>query len=142
MQKTSQEKLQIKLDIDNPVHVKAFHFAMSLCNYSQKDHAFLADYWNRLIEQNDIFEEFCYYLEHQDYLCKAQTAGINIVDIMVFQINHFKARLDRDTATAMKENKDLLLLTAFDTMLHMRQNPTPYIEAMRYETGTDYVGKY
>ncbi len=142
MQEKPQEKLQIKLDLNNALQVKAFRFAMSLCTYSQKDNAFLADFWNRLIEQEDIFEEFCYFLEHQDYLCKAKTAGYSIVDIMVWEINHFKAQLDRDTAAAMKENGDLMLLTAFDTMSQMRQNPAPYLEAMKYETGTDYVGKY
>ena len=64
-----------------------------------------------------------------------------MVDIMVWQMDHFKAWLDRDTA-GTKQNGDRMLLLAFDTLLKMRENPEPYIQKMQGETGTDYQGKY
>ena len=60
---------------------------------------------------------------------------------MVWQMDHFKAQLDRGKDD-MKNNGDKMLLMAFHTMLEMEQDPTRYIFSMQNETGTDYPGKY
>ena len=89
----------------------------------------------------EIREELIYYIEHGNFACKAKIRGYTVVDVMVWQMDHFKAQLDRGRDD-MKDNGDKMLLMAFDTMLQMEQDPMRYISRMQSETGTDYPGKY
>lgn len=65
----------------------------------------------------------------------------NVGMSMVWQMDHFKARLDRDNS-GTKQNGDRMLLLAFDTLLNMKKDPEKYIRKMTEETGTDYPDKY
>ena len=80
-------------------------------------------------------------MENGDFLCKAKIDGYTVIDIMVWQMDHFKAMLDRDRYE-MKNNRGKMVLRAFDTMLQMKQAPEKYKAWMQTETGTDYQGKY
>lgn len=114
----------------------AAQFAASLCMYAGKDQAFYDGFWQRLLRHTDILAEFVYYMEHQDFLCRAKIEGRTVVDIMVWQVDHFKATLDR--GYDMRCNKDKMLLLAFDTMLKMAEDPEPYITRMLAESGQDF----
>lgn len=72
---------------------------------------------------------------------RAKVGDCTIIDIMVWQMDHFKAELDRDRYE-MKHNRGRMLLRAFDTMLRMQKEPEKYKAMMQSETGTDYPGKY
>lgn len=119
---------------------KAYVWARELCRASGEGEQFLEQFWNMLTEEDDIYEEYIYFMEHQDFLCKAKVENLTVIDIMVWQIDHFKAELDRDKED-MRTNKDKMLLMAFYTMLLMRQNAAPYLQKISSETGTDYPGK-
>lgn len=119
----------------------ARNWARALCWYAGEDEAFLQQFWERLRKSLRIYKEFLYYLEKQDFLCEYRIEGYTIVDIMVWQMDHFKAEMDRGHAD-MKENGDKMLLMAFDTMLKMEEDPGRYVHLMQTETGTDYPGKY
>ena len=120
---------------------KAYAWARALCCYAGKDEAFLERFFEMLTASEGVSGEFLYYLEHQDFLCDYQVAGYSLIDIMVWQMDHFKAQLDRDRES-MKSNGDRMLLEAFHTMLLMEQDPQHYVNLMQTETGTDYEGKY
>lgn len=115
---------------------KAYEWAAALCRYAGADEAFLQDFWGRLTADEEIYEEFLYYLEHQDFLCKVKIEGYGLVDLMIFQIDHFRAVMDQDVAD-MRFNKDKMLLSAFNSLLQMRKNPAPFVKMMQNETGTD-----
>lgn len=120
---------------------RAYRWAQELCRYAGEDEAFLKDFWKRLRQSENIYKEFTYYLEHQTFLCEYKVQGYGVVDIMVWQMDHFKAQLDRGKDD-MKNNGDKMLLMAFDTLLKMEREPVRYVEMMQTETGTDYEGKY
>ena len=120
---------------------KAYDWAKALCYYAGKDEAFLEQFWKALTQSEGVYQEFVYYLEHHNFLCSYQIQGYSLVDIMVWQMDHFKAQMDRGKDD-MKTNGDKMLLMAFDTMLKMEQDPLRYIARMKEETGTDYPGKY
>ena len=120
---------------------RAYQWAYALCYYAGKDEAFLQDFWQRLLQSENIYKEFTHYLEHQSFLCEYKVEGYGIVDIMVWQMDHFKAQMDRGKDD-MKNNGDKMLLMAFDTFLKMEQDPAKYVDMMQTETGTDYEGKY
>lgn len=88
-----------------------------------------------------LWEELEYYYEHQSLLCKCQVEGYTIADILVWQVDHFKAFLDRPDEIN-RYDRDRLLWSAFHTMLQMQEHPEVYRRKMQEETGTDYAGKY
>lgn len=120
---------------------KVQQWARALCRYAGEDEAFFDRFWEMLINSKQVYREFVYYLEHQNFLCEYKVAGYSLIDIMVWQIDHFKAQLDRGKDD-MKNNGDKMLLMAFDTMLRMEKDPSKYVDLMQSETGTDYEGKY
>ena len=120
---------------------RAYGWAKELCRYAGEDEAFLERFFGMLAASEGVSKEFLYYLEHQNFLCEYQVEGYSLIDIMVWQMDHFKAQLDRDR-TQMKSNGDKMLLEAFHTMLLMEQDPQHYVNLMQSETGTDYPGKY
>ncbi len=120
---------------------KAYAWAKALCHYAGENETFLEQFWEALTQSEGVYREFVYYLEHQNFLCDCQIEGYSLVDIMVWQMDHFKAQMDRGKDD-MKNNGDKMLLMAFDTMLRMEKDPMPYVARMQGETGTDYPGKY
>ena len=120
---------------------KAYQWARALCLYAGEDEIFLQDFWLRLRQSENVYREFVYYLENQRFLCEYKVEGYSVVDIMVWQMDHFKAQMDRGKDD-MKNNGDKMLLMAFDTLLKMEQDPARYVDLMQTETGTDYEGKY
>lgn len=127
---------------DNRKRIEAAaQFAASLCAYAGEDQAFYDAFWERLCSHTDILSEFVYFMERQEFLCRAKTAGRTVADILVWQIDHFKANLDRGQED-MRLNKDKMILYAFDTMTRMAQEPESYVAKMETETGTDYQGKF
>ena len=120
---------------------RAYAWARALCYYAGENENFLEIFFAMLTASEGVSKEFLYYLEHQDFLGAHKVAGYSRIDIMVWQMDHFKAQLDRDR-TEMKSNGDKMLLEAFHTMLLMEQDPEYYVNLMQSETGTDYEGKY
>lgn len=99
------------------------------------------DFVEKLENSLEIQEELCYYYEHQNFLCGYRVAGYTIVDILVWQVDHFKAFLDRPDEMN-RYRQDRLVWSAFHTMLEMQDHPENYQRKMQEETGTDYAGKY
>lgn len=119
----------------------AREWAEALCLYAGEGQEFLEQFWNALRNSQPVYREFIYYLENRNFLCEYRISGYTVVDIMVWQMDHFKSRLDRGNDD-MKQNGDKMLLMAFDTMLKMEKQPEKYIDLMQSETGTDYPEKY
>ena len=120
---------------------KAYQWAQALCRCAGEDEIFLENFWRRLRQSEPVYKEFVYYLENQNFLCEYKVNGYGLVDIMVWQMDHFKAQMDRGRDD-MKNNGDKMLLMAFDTFLKMERDPERFVNLMQTETGTDYEGKY
>lgn len=127
--------------MNNQTEAAARQWAEALCFYAGEDRAFFENFWSALQKSKPVYREFLYYLENRNFLCEYRISGYTIVDIMVWQMDHFKAQLDRGRDD-MKQNGDRMLLMAFDTMLKMEKQPEKYTYLMQSETGTDYPEKY
>ncbi|MBR3825643.1 MAG: HAD family hydrolase [Lachnospiraceae bacterium] len=98
-------------------------------------------FWQALKADAELLEELEYYAVHGEFLCKYKVAGYTVTDILVWQVDHFKAYLDRrDEINRYRQDK--LLYNSFEILLQMRQNPIPFVDKLQGETGTDYEGKY
>ncbi len=117
------------------------HAVKKLCRRCGSDETSSDAFLQEISLDEEIRQELAYYLEKGTFACQARVAGYTVVDIMVWQMDHFKARLDRDN-TDTRQNPEKMLLMAFQTFLEMKKDPEKYIRKMRYETGTDYPDKY
>lgn len=135
------EKCVITLDQTDELQKKAFTFAYELAKNAELSNETLCDFWNKLVVNKEVYEEFVYFMEHGDYLCKANIEHVNVIDIMIWQMDHFKAQLDQDKTKA-KQNGDYMVFTAFYTFVKMYENPEPILESLSRDTGSDYLDKY
>ncbi len=118
----------------------ALRFAKALCEYGGKDEEFCKEFVRRLEESPALYKEFEYYLEHQDFLCEMNIQGITVPDILVWQVDKFKAGID-EGRFELKYNADAMLLMAFNTMYEVEKDPSKYLENFRTVTGSDYEDK-
>ncbi|MGN1147479.1 MAG: polysaccharide deacetylase family protein [Lachnospiraceae bacterium] len=116
--------------------VRLKKYAAELCKQAGKDEKFLEEFWTSLCETEGMLREFAYYYDTQSFLCEKKIEGYSLADIMVWQVDHFKAYLDRGD-DCLRYDSARLLLAAFTVMLQMEKNPQPYLEKMRSESGTD-----
>ena len=116
-------------------------WAMRLAKCAGQDEEQAQTFVTDLENSPEIQEELCYYYEHQNFLCKYRVAGYTIVDLLVWQVDHFKAFLDRPDEMN-RYRQDRLVWSAFHTMLEMKDHPERYQRKLQEETGTDYAGKY
>ncbi|MDE5865542.1 MAG: hypothetical protein K2H31_02940, partial [Lachnospiraceae bacterium] len=107
----------------------ARQWAEALCFYSGEDEGFLEQFWSALEASEGVYREFVYYMENRNFLCQHKVEDYTVVDIMVWQMDHFKAQMDRGHYD-MKQNGDKMLLMAFDTMLKMEKHPDKYVQLM------------
>ncbi len=119
---------------------KALEFARALCKFSNKDEDFLKEFTARLESSLALYKEFMYYIEHQDFLCEMNIEGITVPDILVWQVDKFKAGID-EGRFELKYNPDAMLLAAFNTMYEVEKDPSKYLENFRTVTGSDYEDK-
>ena len=106
-----------------------------------KDTAFADDFLERLNASNEIMKEYLYYMDNCTFLGEYSVGGMTVVDIMIWQMDHFKSDLDRGLYD-MQSNPDKMFLMAFDTMLKMEKDPEGFLRQYGQDTGTDYPGKY
>lgn len=97
--------------------------------------------WERITRSNGLLRELAYFHDFGEFLSEYKVAGYTLTDILVWQVDHFKAYLDRPEEMN-RYRQERLLFTSFDIMSKMEENPKPYIDKMQGETGTDFVGKF
>lgn len=120
---------------------RAARYAADLCMRTGKDQGFYDAFWERLLSHGDILAEFIYYMEKGRFRCRASVGSVTVADILVWQIDRFKAVMDQDR-TALGQDPDEMVLRAFDTMTKMAEDPQRYTMQMAADTGTDYPGKF
>lgn len=113
-------------------------FVMSLCSYAGENEEFGEDFLKRLTEDEEVYQEFLSYMRDGNFAGKVNIKGYTVVDILIWQMDHFRARLDRDNS-GTKQNGDRMVLLSFDTFLKMRKEPEVYLQKLQGETGTDFL---
>jgi len=112
-----------------------------MCEVANLNSEFARDFYNRIMADEPVLSEFITYLQTGKFICSEKVCGYSVVDIMVFQMDHFKAFLDRGM-DGTKNNECEMLIRAFDTFLKMKESPEKYVRLMSEESGSDYDGKF
>lgn len=116
-------------------------WARNLCEYADENEEFCFEFLQKLNDDAEVLEEFAFYYDNHNFAGIVNVDGMTIVDILVWQVDHFKSDLDRGFYD-MQSNPDKMLLRAFDTMLNMRKSPEAYLQRYSSDSGTDYPGKF
>lgn len=117
------------------------NFVQELAERAGESKEYAADLWARISKSTGLLKELAYYYDNRQFWCKYQVAGYTLADVLVWQVDHFKAFLDRPMEMN-RYRQERLLLTALDIMQKMEEHPEEYVAKMCNETGTDFVGKY
>ena len=118
------------------VVTKLRKYAEQLCKEADKDEVFSQVFWDGLCSVQGMLREFAYYCDTGNFLCEKKIEGYTLADILVWQVDHFKAYLDRGD-DCFRYNGKKLVVAAFDIMIKMDKNPAPFIDKMKTESGTD-----
>ncbi len=116
------------------------NWAMFLTECAGKGKEEQVDFVNRLEKNPGVYSELEYYYEHKDFKCDYKVDGFSVVDLLVWQVDHFKAYLDRPDEMN-RYNQDRLVWSAFDSMLRMEEEGAGIKERLAEQTGTDFEGK-
>ena len=116
-------------------------YIRKLSELAGMDEAYAENLWGRIRKSGGVMQELAYYHDYGKFLGKYSVEGYTLPDILVWQVDHFKAYLDRhEEVNRYKTEK--LFLNSLDILLQMEEQPQQYIDKMSSETGTDYEGKY
>ena len=116
-------------------------YVWKLAQKAGESEEYAAELWKKIARSNGILREFAYFHDTGDFLGEYKVAGYGSTDILVWQVDHFKAYLDRPEEMN-RYHREKLLLTAFEILCNMEENPQVYVEKLRGESGTDFVDKF
>lgn len=104
------------------------------------DNSFADYFMEQLSKDDDMCSEFVEYIKTRNFSGLNKVRGYSIIDILVWQVDHFKAGMDQGKY-GMKYNECLMILKAFDTMFKMKADPDKYVRLLTEETGQDMEAK-
>ena len=113
-------------------------YVLQLANAAGEQEAYAEELWGRIRQSPGVLKELAYYHDYNKFLGAYQVAGYSLPDILVWQVDHFKAYMDRGE-DMNRYRQERLLLQSFDILLQMERNPAKFAEKMRSETGTDQI---
>ncbi|MBR1770632.1 MAG: hypothetical protein IJ747_01220 [Lachnospiraceae bacterium] len=116
-------------------------YVYQLAERAEESQDYAADLWERIKGSEGVLKELAYYHDYGNFWGKYSVAGYTLTDILVWQVDHFKAYLDRHE-DVNRWKPERLFLHSLDVMLRMEQDPAPYVDKLTGETGTDFVGKF
>ena len=100
---------------------------------------FSDSFFSSIIDDEEVLNEFITYVKTGEFLSEISVAGYTIIDIMVFQIDRFKAFLDRDTNNT-KYNECHMILLAFDIIYASIKLRCPYCKSFISLKDKPYCG--
>ena len=116
-------------------------FVLELSAKAGKPEGYGEELWSRIAQSNGVLRELAYYHDYGEFYGKYQVAGYTLTDVLVWQVDHFKAYMDRHEEMN-RYRTERLFLESLDVLLKMEKDPAPYVEKMKGETGTDFADKF
>lgn len=116
--------------------LKLFEIVENWSQYAGYSVEWQDKFWQDLLVNQDVYEEFLYYVDHNDFLCKHSCNGQYITDIFIWEMRKFNIKTDRGKNYADCDKAEMVL-NAFRTMLDMKENSERVINAMENKNGAD-----
>ena len=116
--------------------IKTFETLLELCNYTEKSEDWANEFWLELLQCEDIYNEFVYYLEHHDFLDHYKIEGYSIIDMFIYEMNRYNLLIDSGKNDKRCDKEDMVLY-AFYHMLQMKKDPEEYRKKLESDQGMD-----
>ena len=116
--------------------LKAFEMLEQLCTYTGKSAHWQEELWNGLLDNQNIYGEFLYYLEHHNLLGEYRIAGYSVIDLFIWQLDCYNLSCDTGKIDA-RCNKETMILNSFYHMIKMHENPEEYLHKLEKGFGND-----
>lgn len=116
-----------------------YQWTINLGRYSFKTDEEIEEFWKKLSSDMGLLAEYAYYHDNGKFLCRYNIDGYTMADIAVWQMDHFRAHMNRPDSI-YRYDSDRLVYVAFETMLKMKDNPEEIKLVMSQESGTDVSG--
>ena len=112
-------------------------FVIDLSEKSEKGKEYGRELWDRIVLSEGVLKEVAYYFDTGKFWDGYEVAGFHLTDILVWQVDHFKAYMDR-REEMNRYRTERLFLESIEVMLDMEKDPEPFVKKMRDESGTDF----
>lgn len=116
--------------------LKLFEIVENWAEYAGYSKEWMDTFWQDLLTNPEVYEEFLYYIDHEDFLCKYSYSGQYITDIFIWEMRKFNIKTDRGKNYADCDKAEMVL-NAFRTMLDMKEKADRIINAMENKNGAD-----
>lgn len=118
--------------------LKLFELVKNWAEYAGYSEDWTNQFWQDLLLNSEVYEEFLYYVDKDDFLCKYSYNGQYITDIFIWEMRKFNIKTDRGKNYADCDKAEMVL-NAFRTMLDMKENGDHVIDAMENKNGADKI---
>lgn len=121
--------------------LKLYEVVTSWAEYAGYTPEWADEFWGDLLLNSDVYDEFLYYIDNNDFLCKCSIDGQNITDIFIWEMRKFNIKTDRGK-NYQDCDKAEMVLNAFRTMLDMKinkENIQRVRNAMENKNGGDKI---
>ena len=116
--------------------IKAYEAFLSLGEYAGREKEWLDELWGDMVLDNELMDEFMYYLDHHSLKDELKREGYSLTDMYVFQMDRYN--LIRDIGKNTEScNKESMVLGAFKSMADIKKNPEEYVKRLTAERGQD-----
>lgn len=116
--------------------LKLFELVENWSEYAGYSKEWMDSFWMDLLNNREVYEEFLYYVDHNDFLCKYSYNGQFITDIFIWEMRKFNIKTDRGKNYEDCDKAEMVL-NAFRTMLNMKESGDRVIDAMENKNGGD-----
>lgn len=116
--------------------LKLFEIVESWGEYAGYSNEWIDKFWQDLLLNSEVYEEFLYYVDKDDFLCKYSYNNQYITDIFVWEMRKFNVKTDRGKNYADCDKAEMIL-NAFRTMLDMKEHADKVTNDMENKNGAD-----
>lgn len=116
--------------------IKLFSYLCDLCEYIRYTDKWRDEFWGKLIENEPLYREYLYYVEHKDFLLDVKVDGFSVIDILIWEMRKYNIKTDRGK-NGEDCDKEAMVLEAFNTMLDMCKNAAKVEWSMEMRNGMD-----
>lgn len=117
---------------------QVYEYYQQLCEYAAWDKSHRDVLWGKLLDDEALYEEFIYYLEHHQILGTLTFRGYSLIDLYVWQMNHYNLIHDVGKNTG-NCNKEDMVLKAFYAMTMFYEDPNGFEKLLKEGRGMDYL---
>lgn len=119
--------------------IKLYERLDYLCKYSGYSDEWKDDFWRDILINKGVYDEFLFWVDKNDLLCKYSIAGYYITDIFVWEMRKFNVRHDRGK-NYDDCDKTVMMMNSFRTMLDMgKDGGDNIIRDMETKNGGDHL---